>query len=59
MFKFDHYFLVNGDWENDGYSIRDRIPEKNDVFYVEGYAFVVADIKPIKDDGYMFEVYLD
>lgn len=59
MFKFEHYFLINGDWENDGYDVRDRLPEKDDIFYLKEKAYTVVDIKEIEDDYLVFEVYLD
>jgi hypothetical protein len=32
MFKIYFYFLKDSDWENDGYSIRDRLPDEHTLF---------------------------
>lgn len=59
LFKFEHHFLVNGDWENLSNDIRDRVPEKDDIFYVEGKAYVVIDIKEQEDNYLIFDIFLD
>lgn len=59
MYKFEHHFLINGDWENFGSDIRDRVPEKDDIFYVNGEAYVVINIKEQEDNDLIFDIFLD
>lgn len=59
MFKLILHFLVNGDWEEDSYSIRDRLPEQEEIVYHERNAYTVIKIKEVEDEYNIYDVYLD
>lgn len=59
MFKLELYFLVNGEWKHIESSIRDRVPEKDDVVYNQTKSYKVVNIKEDDEDFYIFHVFLE
>lgn len=60
MYKLIFNFLVGGEWEEDTYDIRDRIPEKGDKIYqVKGRTYIVMDVVEVENEYNIYNVYLD
>ena len=58
MFKLELYLLVDNNWQNVGYNIRERVPEKNDKYYENGKEYRVVDIKGEENDIY-YDIFLE